>query len=100
MTMFDDPVIRHAINEAMQEPKEQPLPMWLNKVFQETEELLGKVAGPTYRFMSKEDVMEGLGISYDDVLLMAQIGTRLQLIAANIDSRQPPKLTVVSNRNG
>ena len=85
------------VSEAMQEPQEQPLPMWLNKVFQETEELLGTVAGPAYRFLSKEEIMEGLGISYDDVLLMAQIGARLQLIAANIDSRKPPVLKVVRN---
>lgn len=94
-TFSDIDLQMQAVNETMQEPQEMPLGMWLNKVFQETEELLGEVAGPAYRFMSKEDVMEGLGISYDDVLLMAQIGARLQLIAANIDSRTAPKLKVV-----
>lgn len=76
---------------------DQPLPQWLNILFKETEDLLAEVAGPSYRFMSKEQIMEGLGIDYSDVLLMAQIGARLQLIAANIDSRKIPELKVVRN---
>lgn len=78
-------------------PEDMPLPQWLNTVFKDTENLLAEVAGPAYRYMSKEDIMEGLGISYDDVLLMAQIGARLQLIASNIDSRKPPKFRVIKN---
>ena len=74
-----------------------PLAQWINSVFRETEQLLGTVAGPTYRFLSKEDMMDGLGIDYDDVLTLAQIGTRLQLIAANIDSRKAPQFKVISN---
>lgn len=76
---------------------EMPLPQWLSALFKDTEDLLAEVAGPTYRLLSKEEVMEGLGIDYNDVLLMAQIGARLQLIAANIDSRKPPVLKVVRN---
>lgn len=83
-----------AVAEAMQEPSEQPLAQWLNTTFAYTETLLGTVAGPDYRWSSRQQIMDGLGISYDDVRLMAQIATRLQLVASNIDCRDT-KLKVV-----
>ncbi len=75
----------------------EPLAQWLNSTFARTDDLMVELNQPAYRFMSRADVMEGLGISYDDVLLMAQIAARLHLIAGNIDARQATGFKVVRN---
>lgn len=79
-------------------PEQPPLSHWIAKLDRETQELSGEVMGPAYRFMSKSDLMDGLGIDGDDLLTLAAIGARLHLIAGNIDSRQPPKLKMVTRR--
>ncbi len=116
MTLDTEQLLLNAVSEAMEEPLDQgtvealavgrshpapddaePLAQWLNSTFQRTDDLMVELARPAYRFLSKQDVMDGLGIDYSDVLLMAQIATRLQLVASNIDARQATGLRIVKN---
>lgn len=75
----------------------EPLPQWINSVFSKTDDLMVEVARPAYRFLGKDDLLEALGIDASDVFTMAQIATRLQLIASNIEARGKQTLKVVQN---
>lgn len=77
------------------QPNTQPLSQWLNCLFEQTEELMGMIGHPDYRFHDKGALLAGLGLGPDDVLTMAQIATRFQLMASNIEARDQQTLRIV-----
>lgn len=75
--------------------RKQPLAQWLNSLLRETDDLVADINCQAYRFLSKAEMLEALEIDENDLRVMGQIATRLQIIATNIDVREAPKFKVI-----